>query len=399
MSQSQVLANSSKTAELAEAARAIGAAAATRVREATAARRIPAETVTEMKRSGLLRVYNPERWGGYEMHMQDVLPLVQEVAKGCTSTAWVMAVYQIHTWLLSLFSEEAQREVFAKDRNPIVAAALNPKSSGRRVKGGIRIDKGVYPFCSGCDGREWGIFGLRVLGDGGQMVDAGAVLMGRDEARIEDDWFVSGLKATGSKTVIAENVFVPEHRYLSYGPGIAGTAPGLATNPGNLYRAAFVPMLVLNLTGPALGAAEAALAQFKEALGNRMLPLVNERQADAGQTRRLIAAADMRIEIARMLLDRAAERLRERAEAGMAMAPEERARVCLESTWAVRECLQAVEAIFCAGGAGVLMDGNPLQRAFQDVAAINVHGFLGHDSNLDVYGGLVLGRKADGLFL
>lgn len=48
---------------------------------------------------------------------------------------------------------------------------------------------------------------------------------------------------------------------------------------------------------------------------------------------------------------------------------------------------------------GVLMPVYPLQQAFRDVSAINVHGFLGHETNEQAYGALMMGDAMENLFL
>ena len=67
-------------------------------------RRLPRAQIDAMRATGLYRVYNPTRWGGFELHMDEVLPLVAQLAEGCPASAWVLAVYQIHTWVIALFA-------------------------------------------------------------------------------------------------------------------------------------------------------------------------------------------------------------------------------------------------------------------------------------------------------
>lgn len=371
-----------------------------RAGDALAARRLPRETVADLRRSGLLRVYNPRRFGGHELAMQDVLPIIVEIARSCPATAWVLAVYQIHSWVLALYPDHVQRAVFERDPDVVLSAGLNPaKNVARKVDGGYFIERGSYPFNSGADGRAYSLLGTRIVDDGGATVDAGAFLISRNDTAEADDWFASGLGATGSLSLVVENHFVPEDHFLSYGLGLAGTAPGIAANPAVLYRSAFVPMLVLNLAGPALGALLDAIEVFRAEAGRRSVPLTGRKLVEAPQTHALLADAVMRAEAAGLMLDRAAGAIRDWASRGEAMPKDVRARVCLETTHAVRECLAAVQPLFLAGGAGVLMPDSRLQRLYQDVSAINVHGFLGHETNQHLYGALALGQDVGNVFL
>ena len=64
----------------------------------------------------------------------------------------------------------------------------------------------------------------------------GVVLMPMSELSIEDTWFVAGMKGTGSNTVVAEDVFVPEHRYMSMTAAFQGIYADRAHRRGALPR-------------------------------------------------------------------------------------------------------------------------------------------------------------------
>ena len=357
-----------------------------------------------MQRAGLYRIYNPARFGGFEMHMQDVLPIVARIAESCPASAWVLAVYQIHSWVISLFPERAQQEVFPANPDAIVCASLNPsKNTTRKVDGGYLIEKGRFTFCSGAHDRDWALFGSLITG-GGEIIDAGCLLVPGDAVKELDDWYVSGLQATGSISLIADELFVPKHRFLSYTDATQYKTEGAKKNTGNLYMAAFVPMLVLNLAGPALGAAEQALRCFIARLNDLgekagSYPLAGVARADAPAAHEVISTARMQIDSARLLLDQAGRSIRQFAEAGKPMAPQDSAKVNLDTSYAVRECLKAAQLIFLQGGGAVLHPTHPLQQAYQDVSAVNCHGFLAHEANLALYGSLITGHDHPQAFL
>jgi len=107
----------------------------------------------------------------------------------------------------------------------------------------------------------------------------------------------------------------------------------------------------------------------------------------------------MQIDSARLLTMQAARTLRAAADARRALTREESAKVNLETSYAMRACLHASQALFLQAGGGVLQPSHPLQGAYQDVLAINCHGFLAHEANLALYGALALGRDAPQAFL
>ena len=367
-------------------------------------RRLPSENVEAMRAAGLYRVYNPDTYGGYQLHMQSVLPMVVEIAKGCPASAWVLAIYQVHAWVLSLMPKQAQQEVFGENPDVAMCASLNPsKNSAQKVDGGFLIEKGSFDFCSGCDAREWAMFGAMIKDDGGAVVDVGCVLVPGNEVTKFDDWFVSGLQGTGSCSLIAENVFVPEHRFLSYPKATGYQAPGSVVNTGSLYKSAFVPMLVLNLGGAALGIAECAVADFGTALKARgqsggSYPLAGQKRIDSAATHIGVAEATMKVDVARMVFDKAGEQIRVCAD-GEQMSRELAAKVCFQTSYATRECMDAVRMLLLQSGGGVIQTANAMQQAYQDVIAVNVHGFLSHEAQTALYGSFVLGHENPQAFL
>jgi alkylation response protein AidB-like acyl-CoA dehydrogenase len=113
----------------------------------------------------------------------------------------------------------------------------------------------------------------------------------------------------------------------------------------------------------------------------------------------VLAEAEMRIDIARMLFDRAGAVIRDASSATGRMPRALAAKTCVDTTWASRECMNAVVSLFLHSGGAVLTPGHPLQQAFQDVSAINCHGFLSHESAVRLYGSLVSGHAEPTAFV
>jgi alkylation response protein AidB-like acyl-CoA dehydrogenase len=112
-------------------------------------RQLPDETMADLHRLGLLKYYQPKMFGGYEMDWGAHAYIANELARGCTSTAWIQCVVGAHTWMAARFDLEAQKEMFA-DPDVLIATAF---AGGRnvtveRVKGGYKLS-GEWSFASG----------------------------------------------------------------------------------------------------------------------------------------------------------------------------------------------------------------------------------------------------------
>ncbi len=367
-----------------------------RARTAAAERdcRVPAETIATLSDAGVFRVYQPREYGGAELPMQNVLPLISEIARACPSTAWVSAVLQIHTWLLTHFSREAQDEVFRDDPAARIAGVLQPRAMVTAVDGGYQLSAASWPYASGCDHCQWFELGGLMMNEAGPPTTM-LFLVPREGVEIADDWQVSGLRGTGSKTVSMGETFVPAHRALSIDAVIAGET---AAELPSLYKSAILPMLCLNVTGPALGLARSAVECFKTHIAERKLPFSPAKQADAAQTHRTLAEVMLKVDTADLQLQQASYMVREHAEAGRSMSVVDRNLVRAFSSAAVRGCVQAVSELFLASGGTALQQSHPLQQMHRDVYAMAQHAALVHENNLELLGAAALGKPLNSPF-
>jgi 3-hydroxy-9,10-secoandrosta-1,3,5(10)-triene-9,17-dione monooxygenase len=364
-----------------------------RAAEAEQFRRLPDANVAELRAAGLFKVLQPRRCGGFEMSLHTHIDTVAEIARGCGSTAWCMGVIHAHSWLVGSFPQEAQAESYGANPDAIVCAVIAPRGKARAVAGGYRLD-GFWPFASGCQHADWLLLGTEIADEGGTVVDAAELLVPARDIVIRDDWNVVALRGTGSCSIVANDVFVPKHRYLSLPGIIAGEAPGAAAHDTSLYKGAAVPVLVLAITPAALGMAEAALAAFKERLPGREIAYTeHEIQVDSPTTHRQVADAATRIHVARLLLHRCADDIEAAAARGEMMEFTARARVRMDCAHAVRQCMEAAEILYLACGGSGIAETNPVQRAWRDLHAVNMHGALTLETNQVMYGRILLGLK------
>jgi 3-hydroxy-9,10-secoandrosta-1,3,5(10)-triene-9,17-dione monooxygenase len=379
--------------DLVARARALIPALRQRTAEADALRKVPPESVAAVKRAGLYKVLQARRYGGYQMSIRTHIDTLAEVARGCTSAAWCMAVTHAHSWLMALFPEQAQKETYGADPDTLISAVIAPRGTARAVDGGYRLN-GFWPFASGCEHSQWLFLGAGIENAKGEKIDEADLLVPTRDVTIKDDWNVVGLRGTGSCSVVAKDLFVPAHRYLSLPGIIGGKAPGLMLHDGWLYRSAPVPVLALALAPAALGAAETALEAFKERLPGRTVAYTQgEAQLAMPTTHMQAATAATKIGMARLLLYHCADEIQAAAERGEMMEFAKRARVRMDCAQAARECLEAVEILYLASGGSGIGDASPLGRAWRDLHAINMHGLLNIETNREMYGRVVLGLE------
>src|SRR5690242_12723728 len=135
-------------AELIARAHALIPALAARAAKADEARRIPRETIADMQAAGLFRVFQPQRWGGYEMDPASYFEIQLALAQGCMSTGWVYGVVGLHPWLMGLFDDRAAQEVWGKDHASLICSSLMPTGTAVSTPGGFRLSV-RWKFSSG----------------------------------------------------------------------------------------------------------------------------------------------------------------------------------------------------------------------------------------------------------
>ena len=351
-------------------------------------RQMPAESVEELRQAEIFRVFQPKRYGGAEISMAEVLPIIAALAEGCPSTAWAVAVHQVHQWINGLFPLEAQDEVSADNPDTRLVGVLQPCGGITREQGGYRIPGGRWPYASGLDYADWVHLGGLVTNDGGPPEPRVFVVPKTDFA-ILDDWEVMGLRGTGSKSITVEDIFVPSHHSIALADAISGKA---GADKPTVHRSAFLPMLSLNITAPALGAARTAIAVFREHIAERNMPFSIHKQVKAPQTHRQLAQAMIKTSTASLLLDNSAAMVKENSERGEPMPLADRLQTRVESSYAVQLCLQAVNELCAVSGGRMLQETHSLQRLQRDVHAMSLHAALNHDVNLELMGAETLGQ-------
>ena len=353
-------------------------------------RRLPDEVVTAVREAGLCRLMVPRRFGGYQTTIRTYLEVTAELGRGCGSTAWVASLINVCAWLAALFPDRAQRDVWGANADAWVAGSLAPHGTAVAVDGGWRVT-GRWMWASGCLHAQWAACGIHMNNAAGETTNFGLSLMPMSDLTIEDSWFMAGMKGTGSNTIVAKDVFVPEHRFLPYPAAFQGSYRTEHADEA-VYRVALVPVTILILAGSQLGLAQAALDHVVAKAPTRGVTHTNfVKQAESTGFQILVAEAAMKIETARLHAFRAADDLDAYAAGGRHPDLAARARVRADTALAAKYCREAVEQLVSAHGTSSMADSNRMQRLWRDVHVASRHAITEWQVNLEIYGKALLG--------
>jgi alkylation response protein AidB-like acyl-CoA dehydrogenase len=351
---------------------------------------LPPETVALLIDLAVPRMLMSSAWHGLELSLAEVVDFVAVLARGCMSTAWCAALYAEHPWILAHLEPQAQADVWHAGPDVPLAMSIASFGQARQVTSGFRLS-GTWPFTSGCDHAEWFLLAAESATEGGAGARSGLCLVPRADVHIDHaSWQVTGLRGTGSKTVMVDGAFVPEHRVAGSEP-LTG-APSVGAQAGvALFQQPFNGTLGLVLVAVALGGAEGALDEFRRRIARRLLPRQGRVQALDPAAQMDLAESAMQIASARLLLEDACRRVRIAGERSASLTPLELAELRVAKAYIVRQCAAAIDRLFAASGGGALRETDPLQRYWRDVHAVQAHGGMAWSTTAQNYGSLAVG--------
>lgn len=374
--------------ELLARAQALVPAICARADEAENLRRLPDDTISELRTAGLNRVLQPAAYGGAEAHFGGLVDMVSTIAGACASSGWVLAQYTIHNYMIAQFPAETQEEMWGNNPGAFVCGVLIPGcGKAEPVDGGWRLT-GRWPFASGVMGADWCI--LSGFGQN-EAHESLMFALPRTSLTIHDTWHTIGLNGTGSNDVSVEDLFVPAHHTMTVDESKYGEAPGTKVNSGPLYRLGTFAMFSVVQSSTAYGLARGAFENFLARTRERTGRVTSQRVIDYDTTQIKIGEAAAALDTARVMLYACADEAMAVAAAGGIMDIESKSRMRGDATFAGNLAARAIDIMFSlAGGAG-LYNGHPISRSLRDMKCAQSHMTQNWDINGTNYGRVLLG--------
>ena len=364
-------------------------------------RTVPVENVEALRQTGLYKLVQPATYGGYEQDFVVLADLIMEMAAACASTGWVCGLLSGHQWFAGLFPAEAQQDIWGSNREATLCGSYAPVNEARADKGGFRLS-GRWSFASGCDNAQWALCAARLPATSERPSQPGFLLVPATDYMIDDTWEVIGLAGTGSKTLVLNDVFVPEHRMLLFADAASGKSPGSKLYANRLYAVPIYCQVSACLAAAAVGAAAGAVEDFIASTGGRVtrgsVTGGNNRMAEFPTIQIRLAEAAASVDAARTILLRDLEAIardvREHGEGSV----QQRVTNRRGQVFAVSLAVRAVDILNAAMGGNGLALSNPIQRAWRDVNAVGRHVSLNWDSVAAMYGQMALGLEPRGQY-
>ena len=332
-----------------------------RARGAEDNRRLQDETVQEMIDAGFPKIMQPKVFGGFELGIDVAAECIRSLGRGCGSTGWVSNLFMIHNWQMSLFPMEAQEEYWATGPDQICStASFAPYSECEEVEGGFKLS-GRWKFSSGCDFATWFI----IMKPSATNLDW--MLVPRDDLTIEDDWHVSGLKATGSRDIVLEDVFVPQHRVLSIMALAMGNTPGGQAHGIPLASLPFAWPAIWGIPAALIGMAEGMADAVRESLVGKKALFTGQPQVERVANQIRLTEAVTKIDAAKLVMRHRLSELMKWGEAGSAPTLPDAFVSAREAAYVARQMGEVSSILSLMAGATAGYLANPIQRYARDI--------------------------------
>jgi alkylation response protein AidB-like acyl-CoA dehydrogenase len=340
-------------------ARQVGAAAGERAAEHDRVGSFVTDEMSLVRKSGLVSMLVPEQLGGGGATYAETCAALALLAQGCPATALALSMHthlvaaQVWRYRHDLPAPVLQR--VAKDQLLLVSTGaadwVSSNGTAKQVDGGFRVSARKTPS-SGAPVGDIVVSSVRWEGgpDGAQVVHF-AVPFATEGVSIDETWDTMGMRATGSHTVVLNDVFIPE-------AAISLTRPADRWHPvWNTIMGAAMPLIMSVYVGIAEAASDLAIElanvrsdqQLVLPLVGRMLSRLSTVQDSVGA---MVAMSD---------------------DLHFTNTDQHASAVLMRKTAAAEAAIDTVRlAMDVAGGAGYLT-ATGLERLYRDV-----HGALYH---------------------
>ena len=346
-----------------------------RAAEIEVARRTPPDLVDSLKSIGVFRMFAPRSVGGMQLDLPQGLKIITALSRIDGSIGWNAMIGSVAGLFLPLMPRETYEQIYRDGPDVIGAGSIQPTGTAEAVPGGWRVS-GRWPFASGCQHAAW-ILGFCVVtkggkplpGPGGEPPLIRGVLLPAEEWQIEDSWYATGLKGTGSHHVRLKDKIVPAANFFDF-PG------GTSCVPGPLYQ--FLQHFLSLLHGAFdVGMAEGAL--------DELMALANTGRQQFRAPSAMRESETFQYELGRVAADvRAARAYHEvqtashwrNAVAGTLNDEALHMQGMQMGAWIATTCVRAADACFTLAGGSAVYDSSPLQRRMRDLHVAAQHAMV-----------------------
>ena len=367
--------------------------------------RLPDESSRDFVEAGFYRILQPRRFGGYEFDLPTFTRVAIELARGCPASGWTYTLTAGHAHMLAaLWPEDGQIDIYGAEGEVRMPGRLRP-GKAVEVEGGYRCT-GTFDYVSGCDSATHLVLAWAFGDDvsAGEFATDFIGVVDFDDVEIIDNWDVLGLRGTGSKRVVVEDVFVPYRRTIdSIFRFDAPPAAGRTVHENAIYRYGTIGGLIFSETASvAIGIAKGVLDQYEASLRKRkttVLPLIP--MTEHAQYPRFFGEAFQMIDVAECALLQSdydyMDWCRRAAAGEMEFGFDLDRRLQLRKQYCAKLAYDAVNIMMRTNGSAGMRTGAMWQRYQRDMTVLMTHNTVQAELAADSFGRMHFGLLPHGV--
>lgn len=350
-----------------------------RAAEAERLRMLPQQTIDDAWASGFLGGFRTRYWGGPGFGLYALANGARILAHGCGSSAWVLVFLAQHTWMFAKANIDLQRELLSGERPGTMAGALAQIGTSEKIEGGYLVTAESH-WNSAVMHSDW--VNVKVDIDGTIYM----AVLPKADVEVVDVWHTAGMRGTGSNTLRVNRAFVPKYRLQKSEDFLGTKAPAIHDDePFASYP--FVPVVMMTLSGVALGMAEAAVEEFSAVVSRRVLTFSGgARQAEQQVAHLRLGEAQIQLRVMQSLWHDTVRRLIDAYEPRKGMTDAERIAVRQNAAYVSTQSAKLLGHIMASCGGSAYFEGSPLQRIQRDTEMLSKHAVLDWDRSMQMAG-------------
>ncbi len=360
------------------------------------ARRIPPNVFERLVAADVFRMTQPPRFGGLGYTPRQAWEVVFEVARGCSSCAWIVGLNAANVLLLGKFSEQAQHDVFLGGKPAIISMMTGGVGSGivtDAADGGIVVS-GRWRYASAIDIASWVGLLVPLPSDDGKEQELHVVLVPQESFTINhSSWNVLGTRGTGSKDIALPPTFVPNHRWMSWNQMQQGGKHPTCPNDEPIYDYPLNSVFAMSILAPTIGVASAVAEELCNLVKTRVSGVTRQRQCDDKLAQIEVALGEASIAMLRQALLDDSDLVLEIIKSGRQPTPEERAAIRMRIAVSSRMATAACQRMFTTMGGSLLPSDSRAERLFRDFNSMSTHMLLQPENIGEAYGRILLGME------
>ncbi|MFZ2173580.1 MAG: acyl-CoA dehydrogenase family protein, partial [Rhodococcus sp. (in: high G+C Gram-positive bacteria)] len=306
-------------------------------------------------------------------------------AKGCPSTAWVYTIYNSCLWFASKLPAAIQETVFA-DGIPRICSPQN--GMGQLVPDGDGFKlTGRWSYATGSHHAQFTMVPA-ILPDQQPML----VVLPMSSVELDYTWQVTGMKGTGSDTVVAHDVTVDSASICSFAD-ISATPPA-AVDSALLEPSDYwvnYPLLRAKSLGVLVGSVEGLLEVIMAKSGGPIIYSSLAHKSDSPAYQAALGKAATKIRAARRLVEGSCSRIDDAATERWVLSIEERTECRGEGALVVQILTEAADELMDLGGSSAFGTTGPAQRYWRDFSTAARHVLFNAQVSYETVGRHILG--------